>query len=93
MLATPPSLPTFLQTLQSHYCPAVSKLLRKLLNPAHTHNKTETHLGKYLDIDNEQVSQFLSYQLQSLFHFLMELCCDSDNCWSPCSCLKKLVLI
>ena len=68
MLATPPSLPTFLQTLQSHYCPAVSKLLRKLLNPAHTHNKTETHLGKYLDIDNEQVSQFLSYQLQSLLN-------------------------
>ncbi len=53
--------PPFLQTLQSHYCPAVSKLLRKLLNPAHTHNKTETQLGKYLDIDNEQVIRLLSF--------------------------------
>lgn len=44
-----------LKTLQSHYCPAVSKLVRQLLEPSKAHSKIETELGKYLDIGNEQL--------------------------------------
>jgi len=47
----------FLQTLQSHYCPAVSQLMKELLDPANAHSKLETPLGKYLDIDSDQIFQ------------------------------------
>lgn len=44
------------QTLSSHFLPAVSKLVNKLLTPETVFSDIELDLGKYLDIDDDQVS-------------------------------------
>lgn len=42
------------QTLQAHYAPAVSGLVKRVLSPD-TSNPEEEELSKYLDITHEQV--------------------------------------
>ena len=44
-----------LQTLRSHYCPAVSALVKRLLDSIGEKRKEEA-LEKYLDIDHLQVN-------------------------------------
>ena len=51
------------QTLQSHYCPAVSRLVKHVLDPGTSNSKVEVELGKYLDIDSEQVSYSVRFYI------------------------------
>ena len=52
------SIPLHLQTLQSHYCPEVSRLASQLLESVD--KKSEENIGKYLDRDMEEVNPLLS---------------------------------
>ena len=52
----PEHLFSCLQTLQSHYVPAVSELVRKMLDPETANSKIETELDKYLDVDFQEVN-------------------------------------
>ena len=49
----------FLQTLALHFLPAVSELANKVMTPETVFSDIELDLGKYLDINEDQVSHYL----------------------------------
>lgn len=44
-----------MQTLASHFLPAVSELVNKVMTPETMFSGIELDLGKYLDLDEDQV--------------------------------------
>lgn len=48
----------FIQTLASHFLPAVSELVNKVMTPETVFSDIELDLNKYLDIDDDQVSHY-----------------------------------
>ena len=45
----------FPQTLETHFLPAVSKLVKRVLTPETLFSDAELELSKYLDMDDDKV--------------------------------------